>query len=98
MALTLIGTATWTEVLIIAVVGTAINYLLGDLVILPSSNNTTASIVDGVVAAVLAYAVMEGMGTVITRDWWAILIFGVLVAGFEFYFHNYLKKSDEVAP
>lgn len=79
-------------------VGTALNYLLGDLVILPASSNTTVSIVDGVVAAVLAYAVMEGMGTVTTRDWWAILIFGVLVAGFEFYFHNYLKKSEEVAP
>jgi len=80
------------------VVGTAINYLLGDLVILPASSNTWASIVDGLVAAVLAYAVMEGMGTVTSRDYWAILIFGVLVVGFEFFFHNYLKKSDEVAP
>lgn len=96
--MTLIGTATVTEVLIIAVVGTAINYLLGDLVILPASSNTWASIVDGLVSAVLAYAVMEGMGTVTGRDWWAILLFGVLVAGCEFFFHNYLKKSDEVAP
>jgi len=96
--LTLVGTATLTEVLIIAVVGTAINYLLGDLVILRASSNTWASVVDGLVAAVLAYAVMEGMGTVTRMDYWAILIFGVLVAGCEFFFHNYLKESEEVAP
>jgi len=98
IALTLIGTATWTEILIIAVIGTAINYLLGDLVILPASGNTWASIVDGLVSVVLAYAVMEGMGKVTARDWWAILLFGVLVAGCEYFFHNYLKKSEEVAP
>lgn len=98
MTLTLIGRATLTMVLLIAVVGTAINYLLGDLVILRASSNTVTSIVEGLVAAVLAYAVMEGWGTVTTRDFWAILIFGVVIAGFEFYFHNYLRKTEEVEP
>ncbi len=94
----LIGSATWSQVLIIGVVATALNYLLGDLVILRASSNTLASIVDGLVAAILAYAVMEGWGATVTRDFWAILIFGVVIAGFEFYFHNYLKRSEEVEP
>lgn len=98
LALTLIGGATFTQVLVIAVIGTALNYLLGDLVILPAGGNITASIVDGLMAAILAYAVIRVWGVTDAVNWWSLAVFFVLVAVFEYFFHNYLKKSDEVAP
>lgn len=98
LALTLIGRATFAQVLVIAVVGTALNYLLGDLVIMPAGGNITASICDGLVAAILAYAVIRVWGVTSVVNWWALAVFAVLVAGFEYFFHNYLKESEEVAP
>ncbi|MEN6350883.1 MAG: DUF2512 family protein [Syntrophomonas sp.] len=98
LALTLIGRATFIQILVIAVVGTALNYLLGDLVLLPVGGNITASICDGLLAVILAFAVMRMWGAFATVSWWALLTFAILVAVFEYFFHNYLKKSDEVAP
>ncbi|HWP96126.1 MAG TPA: DUF2512 family protein [Syntrophomonadaceae bacterium] len=97
LTLSLIGNATIWEVLIIAVVGTALNYLLGDLVILPVGGNITAALCDGLVAGILAFAVMMTWGAKAV-NYWALLSFAILVAVAEYFFHNYLKRSEEVAP
>lgn len=89
--------ATITEVLIIAVVGTAINYLLGDLVILRVGGNMTAALCDGLVAGILAWAVMMTWRVKVI-NYWAILAFAVVVAVAEYFFHMYLKSSEEVEP
>lgn len=48
--------------------------------------------------AILAYAVMRVWGVYATVNYWALAVFFILVAVGEYFFHNYLKKSDEVAP
>lgn len=97
LTLTLIGGATFTTILIIAVVGTAINYLIGDLLILPSTGNITASISDGLLAAIAAWAVIMIWG-ITAVNYWALAAFAILIAIGEYFLHNYLKRSEEVAP
>ncbi|QGU95799.1 DUF2512 family protein [Clostridium bovifaecis] len=80
-----------------AVVGTILNYLLGDLYILPSYGNITASIGDGIMAAVIAY-VLDALSTNFDTRFGTLIILAVLVAAVEYFFHRYLIKSDEVAP
>lgn len=48
---------TWWSVFMIALIGTIINYLLGDLVVLPRVGNITASIGDGIMASLVAYII-----------------------------------------
>ncbi len=84
----------WTA-LIIAAVGTAVNYLVGDLVLLPRYGNTAASILDGVMAGVLAWVVLlfiPGADYVLSTG----LIFAVTVTITEFFFHMYLIKAHVV--
>lgn len=84
-------------VFIVAVLITAINYLLGDLLILPKAGNLVAAIADGLLAAVIVYIMsvlisgfLTPVGTLIT--------FAIILAIGEFFFHIYLLKDDKVAP
>ncbi|KYH30382.1 MULTISPECIES: DUF2512 family protein [Clostridium] len=84
-------------ILTFAVIGTILNYLFGDLYILPSYGNITASIGDGVMAAVVAY-VLDVLSANFDTRFSTLIILAVLVAVVEYFFHRYLIKSDEVAP
>ncbi|GAB6086666.1 DUF2512 family protein [Alkaliphilus crotonatoxidans] len=84
-------------ILLVAILGTVLNYLLGDLVVLPKMGNVVAALGDGVMAALVAYVVAyftRNFNTTLRT----LVIFGVLVAVVEYFFHNYLLKSDTVAP
>jgi hypothetical protein len=87
----------WGMLLMVAVLGTALNYLLGDLVILPATNNVVASIADGLLAAVTAYAV-DKLSPAFRTSFGSLLLFGVLIAVGEFFFHRYLVADRKVAP
>jgi len=85
----------WILGLSIAV--TALNYLLGDLAILPKYGNFSASVADGGLAALTAYlaGIMfrgndVGIGSLIT--------FFLLITVAEYFFHNYLLESKKVEP
>lgn len=82
---------------IVALSGTALNYLLGDLLVLPAFGNIVASIGDGVMGAVLAYFI-----SVLSRDFrissMSLVTFGGIILIAEYFFHIYLKRSDKVAP
>ena len=77
--------------------GTALNYLFGDLFVLPKWGNLGASIVDGILAIGLAYIVDLAVPA-FTTSAAGLLIFGALVAVGEYLFHQYLKRSEKVAP
>ncbi|MDW7649765.1 MAG: DUF2512 family protein [Bacillota bacterium] len=81
-----------------AAVGTVVNYIMGDLFILPAAGNAVASIADGGVAAVLAYIVAIQSRVFITDAFVFALVFGLLVAIGEYFFHKYLAKEKHVAP
>lgn len=59
LTLALYDAVPWTLVFFYSVITTAINYLVGDLSLLPSWGNVAAAIGDGVMAALVAYLCSE---------------------------------------
>ena len=81
----------------VALAATVINYLVGDLMVLPAFGNTVASIGDGIMAGLVAY--VAALATpMFTAPLNALLIFAVLVGIGEYFFHQFLKNSEKVAP
>jgi hypothetical protein len=81
------------QAILIAVVLTVAAYLLGDLMVLPRYGNTTATVLDVVLAAVvigLSDWMINGFVTLTPAGW--VLFLGVLAIG-EWLFHKYLKTS-----
>jgi uncharacterized membrane protein YcaP (DUF421 family) len=87
----------WPWILAVALVGAIACYLLGDLRILPRYGNTTAAIYDGVLAAAIAYVVASLVPTIKVTHL-SLLIFALLVALVEYFFHICLLRSEKVAP
>ncbi|TCT12894.1 uncharacterized protein DUF2512 [Natranaerovirga pectinivora] len=82
---------------LVAAIITIANYFIGDLLILPNLGNIIASIIDGVMAAIIAYItilfVPESFVSLISG-----IVLGVLIAVAEYFFHIYIVKADKVAP
>jgi hypothetical protein len=73
---------------VIALLATGLNYLLGDLVVLPKYGNTFASLGDGLLGVVTAYI----YGTI------SLTLFFLLITIGEYFFHKYLLDTKKVAP
>jgi len=84
-------------IIFLALAGTVLNYLIGDLLVLPSMGNLFASIGDGFLAGLTAY-ILDLLVPEFTTTWTTLLWFGILVAVGEFFFHMYLKRDEKVAP
>lgn len=84
----------WSWILAVSIVVTAVNYLIGDLVVLPSYGNIVAAIGDGVMAGLVAY-VMNLLFATFDTTIATLLTFGVLIAVGEYFFHQYLIKTEE---
>jgi hypothetical protein len=81
----------------VSLIGTILNYLIGDLYILDNFGNLAASIADGGLAAMTAYlmsVMSEGNNIGIS----SLLVFGLLVAVAEYFFHRYLLSTKKVEP
>lgn len=89
--------STWSSILFLAVAGTILNYLLGDLLILPAAGNLVASVADGGLAALTAYLI-DRVSTGLKTTSGRLMLFAVLIAVGEYFFHRYLIKSPKVAP
>lgn len=97
VAFMLVDRNTWTWVGVVGVAGTIINYLLGDLFVLPRWGNLVASAGDGVLAALIAY-VVDLIVPAFATSFAGLAVFAILVAVGEYFFHQYLKRSEKVAP
>ncbi|MBU5676142.1 YndM family protein [Alkaliphilus sp. MSJ-5] len=84
-------------VVIVSIVGTVLNYILGDLVVLPNLGNIIASIGDGIMAAALAY-IVDLFTIDFNTTFSGLAVFALIVAVAEYFFHIYLLQSDTVAP
>lgn len=97
MAFQLFDNNSFGWVLGVGLLGTILNYLIGDLYVLPNFGNLAASIADGVLAALTAYLMgimSRGNNTGIS----SLLVFGLLVAVAEYFFHRYLLNTKKVEP
>ena len=97
IAFRFIDANTWGWIFTISLAATAINYLVGDLLVLPSMGNMVASIGDGIMGALIAYvfAVFAGDFTI---SFAGLAVFALTVAVGEYFFHQFLRGSDTVAP
>lgn len=97
LAFVLIDRNAWIWAFVIGLAGTVLNYLLGDLLVLPKFGNIVASIGDGVLAALTAYLV-DVLTPAFRTTSSSLLIFAVLIAFGEYFFHQFLLRSEEVEP
>jgi uncharacterized membrane protein len=97
IAFTLVDLNSIMMITLVAVIGTVLNYLLGDLVILPSTGNITASVSDGVLGAAVAY-VVDLFSYNFNASATGLIIFTAIIAVAEYFYHIYLIKDEKVAP
>lgn len=84
-------------IFIVAVLGTGLNYVLGDLLILPRFGNVISSIGDGLMGALTAL-VVASFSILYRTNFFSLTLFAILLAVGEYYFHQYLKRAEKVAP
>ncbi|MFZ5633411.1 MAG: DUF2512 family protein [Bacillota bacterium] len=77
--------------IVIGVVLSALAYAIGDLMILPMSNNTVATAADIIIAALVYWAGVSAFGG-IGLSVWEILFFAVVVGVSEWFLHKYLAR------
>ncbi len=89
------NTLTW--ILIFSLIGAIVNYIIGDLFILPTFGNLVASLGDGIMGALVAYllsTMTENLNVTLN----SLVLLGALIAIGEYFFHKYLIKNDKVSP
>lgn len=84
-------------VVIVSLAATGLNYLIGDLFVLPNMGNIVASLGDGIMGAITAY-IIDLISPVFSTTITSLAVFAFLVAIGEYFFHLYLQKSEKVAP
>lgn len=87
----------WAWAIGVAILGTALNYILVDLMFLPFLGNLGATIVDGGLSMLTA-DILGAMFRAFNPSFSSILLYGVLVAVVEYFFHIFLSRSNKVAP
>ena len=81
------------SVLLVALIATAGNYLIGDLYILPATGTVMASIGDGILGAILAFLVSLATDA-FNVSFASLFIFAILIAVGEYFFHPYLLRAN----
>ncbi|HKM39620.1 MAG TPA: DUF2512 family protein, partial [bacterium] len=97
LAFSVVGGNDFSWVLVVAILGTVIDYLAGDLLILPKVGSLIGAIINGGLAAVIAIMVAAATPAFTTTTS-SVLTFAVLVAVGEYFFHQYLLRVEEVEP
>jgi hypothetical protein len=80
--------------ILVALAVTAVNYLLGDVLIFPSFGNIVASVTDALAAMLVAYVVgvlVLGFQT----SGFSLILFGALIATGEYFLHVMLLGKTE---
>lgn len=95
IAVSLIAGNSWTWALLAGILGTVVNYIVGDRYILPNYGNIVASVADGILGAGLLL-LMDLASAALRLNTTAILLFGLIVVVGEYFFHQYLITSGIV--
>ncbi|MDO7786529.1 DUF2512 family protein [Desulforamulus aquiferis] len=97
VAISIVATNNWAWALLIAPLATSINYLLGDHFFLPNYGNNLASIADGLMAVVLLFFLGLMIGD-LRPTATSLVLFGIVIAIVEYFFHPYLIRIGLVNP
>ncbi len=97
IALGFVGGNAFEWVLLVSILATIIDYLVGDLFIMPRVGGLAAAIINGILVALIAFVVAMVVPA-FTVTAFSALIFAALIMVGEYSFHQYLLKSDEVEP
>lgn len=81
----------WTTIATVVIAA----YVVGDLAILPSTNNTIASVADAGLAAAITWFVNNRGGHVLLSTT-GLIIAAVAIAIGEYFFHMYLIRTETV--
>lgn len=95
VAFMVFGTVAFWTVFTIACAVTVLNYLIGDMWILPKWGNIWASIIDGVVAGAAAWVILYYTPAAYNFNAW-VWTFALIIAVAEFFYHIYLVNADVV--
>lgn len=90
------STAAFWATFVIACVVTVLNFWVGDLFLLPRWGNVWASIVNGIMAGIVAWVVFYTTATVPYNYMTWVYVFALVIAVAELFFHMYLFKADVV--
>ena len=84
-------------VFMVALAGTILNWVVGDLFVLPRYGSIIAAIGDGVMAAATAF-IIDILPNVFNTTLMSLITFAVIVSVAEYFFHMYLKSDNKVGP
>ncbi|HZJ85042.1 MAG TPA: DUF2512 family protein [Syntrophomonadaceae bacterium] len=82
-------------VALIALVGAAANYLIGDQAIMPNYGNVIAAVANGLIAGVLAYITIL-LWPALTVSFTSLAFFTIIIAIAEYFFHLYLESGKKI--
>lgn len=92
IALLLLSDAGFGSILLISLIVTAISYIIGDMIILPATNNIIATIADMGLAAVTIYLCNFIWNNRII-PFLSALVSGVVLGVGEYFFHKIIDRS-----
>ncbi len=81
-------------ILIIALIGTILKYILKDLFVFPTMGNVIASTIDGVLASTSLYVIDIFTNNFVTSTN-GLIIFAAIIAVSEYFYHIYLIKNEK---
>lgn len=87
----------WTLIVAVALGSAIADYVAVDLFILPTQGNVFATMADGALAALLAWAV-SFFAPAFRTSFASLAMYAALVAFGEYFFHIYLLREKAVAP
>ncbi|MDO7787794.1 DUF2512 family protein [Desulforamulus aquiferis] len=95
IAITFIAANSWSWALAVAVIVTVATYFAGDRFILTRYGNPSATIIEGVLAAFILL-IIDFASADLRLTIMSYIIFGLLIAVGEYFFHRYLVEADIV--
>jgi uncharacterized BrkB/YihY/UPF0761 family membrane protein len=81
------------NIVLISLILGVVSYLVGDLFLLPRTNNTVSTLADLGLAFAVIWIILDNISNNVTSIFWATLLASIGVALFEYFFHKYMAKS-----
>lgn len=81
----------------LAVLIGVINYVVGDFIVLNLYGNRVTSVVDGLIGIIIYYLMLLLIAPEVRVGTGTLMVFGLLIAVMEYFFHRYLVQTGIVA-